>query len=158
MSKYKNKEVVIDGIKFDSKHEAEYYVLLKKQKEEGKIKDFKLQQKFELQPAFKKNGKSFRAITYTVDFSVLQNDDTWVHIDVKGMETQQGIMRKKMFDYLFDEELIWIQKSLKYGDENGWIEYGNLKKKRAAAKKEKAKATKEKEEVVKVKKVRKVAK
>lgn len=135
MNKYKNKKVVADGIKFDSKHEAEYYLYLKKLKEEGKIKDFQLQHKFELQPSFKKYGKTHRAITYTVDFAIYHNNGDVEYVDVKGMETQQGIMRKKMFDYLFDEKLTWIQKSIKYGDENGWINYDDLKKKRKVAKK-----------------------
>lgn len=135
MSKYKNKKVVVDGVKFDSKHEAEYYIYLKRLKKEGKIKDFGLQHKFELQPSFKKYGKTHRAITYTVDFAIYHNNGDVEYVDVKGMETQQGIMRKKMFDYLFDEKLTWVQRSIKYGDENGWINYDDLKKKRKLAKK-----------------------
>ena len=135
MSKYKNKKVVVDGVKFDSKHEAEYYLYLKRLKEEGKIKDFGLQHKFELQPSFKKYGKTHRAISYTVDFAIYHNNGDVEYVDVKGMETQQGIMRKKMFDYLFDEKLTWVQRSIKYGDENGWINYDDLKKKRKLAKK-----------------------
>lgn len=135
MNKYKNKKVEVDGVKFDSKHEAEYYLYLKKLKKEGKIKDFGLQHKFELQPSFKKYGKTHRAITYTVDFAIYHNNGEVEYIDVKGMETQQGVMRKKMFDYLFDEKLTWVQRSIKYGDENGWIEYEELKKKRKIAKK-----------------------
>ena len=135
MSKYKNKKVVVDGVKFDSKHEAEYYLYLKRLKEEDKIKDFGLQHKFELQPSFKKYGKTHRAITYTVDFAIYHNNGDVEYVDVKGMETQQGIMRKKMFDYLFDEKLTWVQRSIKYGDENGWINYDDLKKKRKLSKK-----------------------
>ncbi|MCC0650786.1 DUF1064 domain-containing protein, partial [Clostridioides sp. ZZV15-6598] len=58
MSKYNNKKTTIDGIKFDSKDEAEYYLYLKDKKAKGEIKDFGLQQKFELQPKFKKFGVS----------------------------------------------------------------------------------------------------
>ncbi|MCC0650730.1 DUF1064 domain-containing protein, partial [Clostridioides sp. ZZV15-6598] len=58
MSKYNNKKTMIDGIKFDSKDEAEYYLYLKDKKAKGEIKDFGLQQKFELQPKFKKFGVS----------------------------------------------------------------------------------------------------
>ena len=42
MSKYGAKKTVIDGIKFDSKMEGDYYLYIKKQKEDGKIKDFSL--------------------------------------------------------------------------------------------------------------------
>lgn len=135
MSKYKNKKVEIDGIKFDSKDESQYYLYLKKQKEDGKIKDFGLQQKFELQPSFKKDGKTYIAITYTVDFAVYKWNGEVEYIDVKGMETQQGLLRKKLFDYKYpDLKLTWVAKNLKYGVD-GWIEYSELKKKRKAAKK-----------------------
>lgn len=138
MNKYKNKKVIVDDIKFDSKHEAEYYLLLKRLKEEGKIKDFELQKKYELQPSFKKYNKNHRPITYTVDYVVYHLDNEIECIDIKGMETQQGVMRRKMFDYLYPNlKLTWLQKSLKYGDEDGWIEYDELKKKRSLAKKNK---------------------
>ncbi|MCC0633844.1 MULTISPECIES: DUF1064 domain-containing protein [unclassified Clostridioides] len=135
MSKYNNKKIVIDGIKFDSKDESEYYLYLKEKKENGEIKDFGLQQKFELQPKFKKDGKSYRAITYTVDFAIYKWDGEVVYIDVKGYSTQQGELRKKLFDYKYqDKKLIWISKSKKYGID-GWIEYSELKKKRKENKK-----------------------
>lgn len=135
MSKYNNKKIIIDGIKFDSKDESEYYLYLKEKKENGEIKDFGLQQKFELQPKFKKDGKNYRAITYTVDFAIYKWDGEVVYIDVKGYSTQQGELRKKLFDYKYqDKKLIWITKSKKYGVD-GWIEYSELKKKRKENKK-----------------------
>ncbi|NJI80445.1 DUF1064 domain-containing protein [Clostridioides difficile] len=135
MSKYNNKKIVIDGIKFDSKDESEYYLYLKEKKENGEIKDFGLQQKFELQPKFKKDGKNYRAITYTVDFAIYKWNGEVVYIDVKGYSTQQGELRKKLFDYKYqDKILIWISKSKKYGVD-GWIEYSELKKKRKENKK-----------------------
>ncbi|HBF5147629.1 TPA: DUF1064 domain-containing protein [Clostridioides difficile] len=135
MSKYNNKKIVIDGIKFDSKDESEYYLYLKEKKENGEIKDFGLQQKFELQPKFKKDGKSYRAITYIVDFAIYKWNGDVVYIDVKGYSTQQGELRKKLFDYKYqDKILIWISKSKKYGVD-GWIEYDELKKKRKENKK-----------------------
>ncbi|NMS90590.1 DUF1064 domain-containing protein [Clostridioides difficile] len=135
MSKYNNKKIIIDGIKFDSKDESEYYLYLKEKKENGEIKDFGLQQKFELQPKFKKDGKNYRAITYTVDFAIYKWDGEVVYIDVKGYSTQQGELRKKLFDYKYqDKKLIWIAKGKKYGVD-GWIEYSELKKKRKENKK-----------------------
>ena len=96
-----------------------------------------MQHKFELQPSFKKYGKTHRAITYTVDFSVIYNDGTLEHIDVKGVETQQSKIRRKLFDYKYpDQKLLWVQRNYKHSDnEDGWIEYDELKKKRKAAKK-----------------------
>lgn len=136
MNKYRNKKVVVDGIKFDSKHEAEYYLHLKKLKEKGKIKDFGLQQKFELQPSFKKYGKTHRAITYTVDFAIYHNNGEVEYIDVKGVETQQSKIRRKLFDYKYpDQKLLWIQRNYKHADnEDGWIELDELNKKRRVSK------------------------
>lgn len=48
--KIAHKKTVIDGIKFDSKMESDYYVYLKEEKKKGNVKDFKLQPKFILQP------------------------------------------------------------------------------------------------------------
>lgn len=130
MTKYNSKKIVIDGITFDSKDEGMYYEYLKKQKAEGKILNFELQPVYELQPKFKKHGKTYRAITYAPDFLIYHLDGAEELIDVKGMSTQQGEMRRKMFDYRYpDLKLTWVARSLKYG-QDGWIEYGELKKKR----------------------------
>lgn len=136
MSKYNNKETIIDGITFDSKDEAEYYLYLKDKKAKGEIKDFGLQQKFVLQPKFKKNGVSERAITYTVDFTIFHLDGEVEYIDVKGFGTQQGEIKRKIFDYLYSERLTWVSRSKKFGTD-GWIEYKALKKERRKAKKNK---------------------
>ena len=55
-SKYSNIKTVVDGIEFDSKKEADYYCQLKILKRAGEIKDFDLQQRYELQHTFKKDG------------------------------------------------------------------------------------------------------
>lgn len=127
-SKYGAKKIVIDGITFDSKDEGRYYLYLKELKAKGKILNFELQPKYELQPSFKKYGKTHRAITYAPDFLIYHADGTEELIDVKGMSTQQGEMRRKMFDYKYpDLKLTWVARSLKYSS-SGWIEYGELQK------------------------------
>lgn len=134
-SKYGSKEITIDGIKFDSKDEGKYYEYLKKLKAQGKILNFELQPKYELQPSFKKYGKTYRAITYAPDFLIYHLDGTEELIDVKGMSTQQGEMRRKMFDYKYpDLKLTWVARSLKYSP-TGWIEYDQLNKIRRENKK-----------------------
>ena len=129
MSKYKSQKITIDGITFDSKDGALYYTYLKEQKAKEKILNFELQPKYTLLPRFKKNGKTFRAVTYTPDFLIYHLDGTMELIDVKGFSTQQGELRRKLFDYTYkDLKLTWIARNLKYGDENGWIEYNMLQK------------------------------
>lgn len=84
--------------------------------------------KYELGSEFKKNGKTYRVITYVPDFLIYHFDTTEELIDVKGMSTQQGEMRRKMFDYRYPElKLTWVARSLKYSS-TGWIEYDELKK------------------------------
>ncbi|HIG0358897.1 MAG: DUF1064 domain-containing protein [Clostridium sp.] len=134
-SKYGAKKIVIDGITFDSKDEGRYYLYLKELKAKDKILNFERQPKYELQPSFKKYGKTHKAITYAPDFLIYHLDGSEELIDVKGTETQQGNMRRKMFDYKYpDLKLTWISRSLKYSS-TGWIEYDELKKIRRENKK-----------------------
>lgn len=138
-NKYKNKKVVRHGLNFDSKEELEYYELLLELQRQGIVKSFKRQVKFVLQPSFLFGGRRYLAITYTVDFVVTYSTGNVVAIDVKGMSTQQGEMRRKMFVYHNQGlPLVWVAKSKKYGDKYGWIDYDELRKKRREAKKEKA--------------------
>jgi hypothetical protein len=102
-SKYSNKKTTIDGITFDSKKEAHYYLDLKRLKAAGEIKDFGLQPKYELQPKFTKNGKTYKPINYYADFIVDHNDGTTEIIDIKGMETKTFSMKKKMFEYKYQD-------------------------------------------------------
>lgn len=109
-SKYRNKKVTIDGIEFDSKKEAHYYLKLKLLKQAGEIKDFGLQEKFVLQEGFNKNGKSHRPITYYADFIIDNLDGSTDVVDVKGMETQVFKIKKKLFEYKYPDLSIKIIK------------------------------------------------
>lgn len=101
-NKYKNKKVVLNGIKFDSEKEAVYYLGLCNKKEKGEIEDFELQPKFELQPGFVNNkGKKIREITYVADFLIKHKDKTEEVIDVKGFKTPEFKLKKKMFEYRY---------------------------------------------------------
>jgi hypothetical protein len=136
MSKYGNNKIIVDGITFDSKEEAKYYEYLKDRKAKGEILNFELQPKYELLPAFTKHGKKYRPITYAPDFLIYHNDGTDELIDVKGMSTQQGELRRKMFDHKYDIKLTWIARSLKYSD-TGWIDFDQLQKIRRENKRKK---------------------
>lgn len=137
MTKYNAKKVVIDGIKFDSKMEADYYIHLKRLKEQGEIADFELQPKFQLQPKFEKNGTKYQAIFYKADFKVFYPDGCIEIVDVKGMTTPLFNMKAKMYHYHHDFELKLITYSRIDG---GWIELDDLKKARAERKKKKMKS------------------
>ncbi len=129
MSKYLSHKTVVDGITFDSKDEAKYYEALKIRKYRGEIQNFELQPKFTLVQGFKKNGKTYRAITYTPDFVIYHNDNSEEYVDVKGMTTQQGELRIKLFNHFYrDLKLSIVSRNLKYGDEYGFIDYYELQK------------------------------
>lgn len=102
-SKYKNEKTIVDGIQFDSIKEAEYYCKLKILKKAGEIKDFGLQPRFELQPAFEKNGVKYQPITYVADFVIVNNDGTTDVVDVKGYETQVFKIKRKLFEYKYPD-------------------------------------------------------
>lgn len=105
-SKYKNKKVVINGIKFDSKKEANRYLELKLMEDTDYIKDLELQKKFELIPKYEINGRKVRAMNYICDFyyfDILNN--RYVVEDVKGMKTQLYKCKKKIFEYKYGIEI-----------------------------------------------------
>ena len=89
-TKYNASKCVVDGIKFDSKHEAERYLELKLLERGGVISDLRLQVEFELIPAqyepdavtLTKTGKEKivkgkcieRKCSYLADFVYLDNE------------------------------------------------------------------------------------
>ena len=107
MNKYHNCKVMVDGIKFDSKAEARRYVELKIIEDTGHIKELKLQPKFELQPKYKNSkGQCIRAITYKADFSYIETHSEVGKLiveDVKGVETKEFKLKKKMLEYKFPD-------------------------------------------------------
>lgn len=73
MNKYRNVKTIVDGIRFDSKAEAERYIVLKMARNNGDITDLKLQPKFELQPKYINNkGEKIKAIVYKADFCYIE--------------------------------------------------------------------------------------
>jgi len=108
-SKFFSKKVVVDGIKFDSKKEGEYYLTLKNAEKVGAIKDLELQKEYVLQDSFKLNGKTRRKITYKADFSYITTEDDKLHVvDVKSKFTAKDKVyriKKKLFEYKYGIKL-----------------------------------------------------
>lgn len=105
-NKYKNKKVIVDGITFDSKKEANYYSKLKLLEKGHVIKDLELQKAFELQPSFKLNNKTYRKIEYRADFCYKTTHDDKLHVvDTKGYRTKEYILKKKMIAYKYGIEI-----------------------------------------------------
>jgi len=104
MNKYHNKKIIIDGIKFDSIREGKRYQELKLLQRVGIIENLELQKEFELQPSYKKNGKTIRKISYIADFCYYENGKYIVE-DVKGMHNDVYKLKKKLFEYKYDFEI-----------------------------------------------------
>ena len=90
-NKYNAKKTIVDGIRFDSKKEAEYYKKLKNDQSSGSVLMFLRQVPFDLPGNVK----------YRCDFQVFMDDGVVYHIDVKGRRTDQYIMKKKQVEALY---------------------------------------------------------
>jgi len=112
LSKYHNKKTEVDGYFFDSKKEAtKYQELLLMQLDHGPdgVKSFTLQPRFELQPAFEKDGEKYRKIEYVADFSVIYNDGRREIIDVKGFSPAIFKLKAKLFDFRYPDLTLVIE-------------------------------------------------
>lgn len=98
-SKYKAKKYTVDGIEFDSKKEANRYLVLKSQQRQGIIRDLQMQVQFVLIPAqyeekieyTPKQRKEKRVrklveqkVSYVADFVYTNSTGEVVVEDVKG--------------------------------------------------------------------------
>lgn len=128
-SKYKAKKCIIDGIKFDSIAEGDYYCKLKNEVLVGVIKKFSLQPKFTIQRKFKHPTEgNIRAIVYKADFMVECNNGSIYIVDVKGKATPGALLKYKMFLNIYPwYDLRWLVKNKKHSV-NGWIDYFELEK------------------------------
>lgn len=110
--KYHNTKMIVDGIKFDSRLEAERYAQLKLLEHAGVIRGLELQPSFELLPSFKKNGKTWRRTVYKADFRyILCDGDRIIIEDVKGSTaviTDVFRLKQKLFEYKYPEYTISI--------------------------------------------------
>ena len=108
-TKYKNKKVTIDNIKFDSKKEARRYEELKLMEKTGLITNLVLQPRYELLKGFKRRGKTHRKIEYIADFKYFDNErQVEVIEDVKGVSTSVFSLKMKLFLYKLDENIVFL--------------------------------------------------
>ena len=116
MSKYHNKKVVFNNIKFDSKFEAKRYSELLLLERAGAITNLELQKSFELIPtqyetlANGKRGKCLeRAVTYRADFVYIENGKQVVE-DTKGFRTPEYVIKRKMMLYKYGIKIKEVRK------------------------------------------------
>ncbi len=111
-----------------------YYrdVLIPK-KESGEVVRIERQKPYELQPKFKHDDKTVRAINYVADFFVVYSDGKEEVIDTKGFPDSVALMKRKMFWFLYpDIDYHWIAYSKIDG---GWCDYEYVQKMRKERKK-----------------------
>lgn len=95
-SKYRARKTTVDGITFDSKREADRYLVLKGMEEDGAIEGLRRQVRYELVPAFDVDGTHYRPVYYVADF-VYVEDGREVVEDVKGVRTDVYRLKSKLF-------------------------------------------------------------
>lgn len=97
-SKMRNVKTVVDGIKFDSRAEANRYCELKLLMRAGEVTDIVLQPRYLLQEAFEKDGVRYRKMEYVADFLVTYADGRQEIEDVKGHKTRTYRDKRKLFE------------------------------------------------------------
>lgn len=106
--KYNAKKTEVDGIKFDSKMEADRYLQLKGMIEDGRITNLERQVEFEILPKFKK----YRVLKYIADFTYYL-DGHYVIEDVKGFRTPVYLLKKRLLEQLKNIEIYEYTKETK---------------------------------------------
>lgn len=90
-SKFGAVKTVVDGQKFDSKHESERYGILKLRRRAGEITALQTQITFDL-------GEK----TYIADFLYLDRlTMTWIVEDAKGVKTPEYIHKRKLMKKIY---------------------------------------------------------
>jgi hypothetical protein len=105
--KFKAKPVTDDGHHFPSKLEWEYYKQLELQQRNGEVVFFLRQVPFHLPGGVK----------YVVDYVVFYSDGSVRFVDVKGMETSEFKMKKKLVEAIYPVEIEVVKRfsAAKYG-------------------------------------------
>lgn len=98
--KYKNIKVEVDGLKFDSIKESQRYKKLLLLQQEGEVKSFELQPKFDIVINGVKCG------FYKADFKVTWKSGAITIEDVKGMKTPVYNLKKRIIEALYGFKII----------------------------------------------------
>ncbi|WP_313771956.1 DUF1064 domain-containing protein [Bacillus bingmayongensis] len=104
---------VVNGIEFDSRTEARYYLYLKSRRDVTHIEchpSYTLIPSFTIKSSLTKSGKSKKeALKFTPDFKVTYSDGRVEVIDVKGSKKaiNDGFpIRRKLWEFQNQQELI----------------------------------------------------
>ena len=101
-AKYRAIPIQIDGMRFDSKMEGNYYLILKDMQAKGEIKFFLRQVPFHLP------GN----VRYVCDFAVFDENGVQF-VDVKGFETPAFKIKKKQVESIYKVKIQRFYESIK---------------------------------------------
>jgi len=104
-SKYHNQKCVYKGMKFDSKKELKYYVMLESLEKLGKISELKRQVEFTLIETFKLEDKTYRKTKYIADFTYKDKNGKYHVVDTKGIKTDVYLLKKKLMAWKYGIEI-----------------------------------------------------
>lgn len=109
MNKYRNRKVVVNGITFDSRREADRYRELQIMQKAGEISNLELQKEYELIPVQREpdtigpKGGTYkgalieRKCSYIADFVYFDNfTGKTVVEDAKGLRTSDYLIKRKL--------------------------------------------------------------
>ena len=103
--KYHNEKTEVAGIKFDSKKEADRYVVLKALENLGAIQNLRRQVRYKLTTGKRwSNGKKHRAVEYVADFVYILDGEEIVE-DVKGFKTPVYKIKRELMKEKYDIEI-----------------------------------------------------
>lgn len=89
--KYRNEPTIVDGVRFDSKGEAQRYLTLRQLESAGRIRELRRQPEFALH-----SGSGKRVAAYIADFAYLDESGQLIVEDFKSpASAQQPIYRLK---------------------------------------------------------------
>ena len=100
------KKTKINGITFDSKTEADYYLQLLAREQAGEIQNLTCQPEFSLYPKKKLRKRTIRPMKYTPDFSYYDGGQRHI-VEVKGFARPEYMLRKKVFLHIYGDDLIF---------------------------------------------------
>jgi hypothetical protein len=94
-NKYRNEPQTIDNIRFASRKEADFYVVLRTLLRAGLISDLRWQVRYPLRV----NGQLI--CTYVADFVHIDEHGMEIVTDVKGVRTREYITKKKLMAAIY---------------------------------------------------------
>ena len=104
-SKYGNRKVEYCGIKFDSIIERNRYVFLEAQQNTGTIREL------EPQPRFRLTAYDKHICDYVADFRYRLANGLIVVEDVKGRQTREFRIKRKLFEAMTDQPIHIVTKA-----------------------------------------------